>query len=132
MSKVTETLGSKTKTVLAVDDNDLNLKLFSKALAREGYRVLEARTAEECLELLKHEHPHVVLMDVKLPGMNGIEATRQMKSQPALAGIPVIVVTAYAMEEDRAKAFEAGCVEFLTKPFHLNELIEAVRRVVGA
>ena len=122
--------GTGPKTVLAVDDDDLNLKLFSKVLVREGYRVLEARTGEECLERLRGERPLVVLMDVKLPGMSGIEATRRMKADPALAGIPVIVVTAYSMQEDRARAFEAGCTEFITKPFRIRELVEAVQRCV--
>jgi two-component system cell cycle response regulator DivK len=130
-STVTVQSRPEPKTVLAVDDNELNLKLFSRVLVPHGYRVLEARTGEECLEILRKERPHVVLMDVKLPGMSGLDATRIMKTDPALAGIPVIVVTAYAMEEDRMKAFEAGCVEFMTKPFHVRELVDAVRRVAG-
>jgi two-component system cell cycle response regulator DivK len=132
VSKIVSDLqGARTKTVLAVDDSDLNLKLFSKALGRAGYRVLEARSGEECLTRARQERPHVVLMDVKLPGMSGIEATRQMKAEPGLAGIPVIVVTAFAMEEDRLRAFEAGCDEFMTKPFHIRELVEAVQRFAG-
>ena len=131
-AKMTDQSVPEAKTVLAVDDNELNLKLFSKALVRAGYRVIEARTGEECLARLRGERPAVVLMDVKLPGMDGIEATRRMKSDPALAGIPVIVVTAYAMQEDRDKAFDAGCAEFMTKPFHIRELVEAVHRFSGA
>jgi two-component system, cell cycle response regulator DivK len=128
---VTEQKAAEPGTILAVDDNELNLKLFSKALVRAGYRVLLARTGEECFELLKTERPGVILMDVKLPGMDGIEATRRLKADAALATIPVIVVTAYAMQEDRAKALDAGCVEFITKPFHIRDLLEAVRRVAG-
>jgi two-component system cell cycle response regulator DivK len=130
---MSEGQGTRTelKTVLAVDDNELNLKLFSRALVRAGYRVLEARTGEECLACLQRLRPDVVLMDVKLSGMSGIEATRRMKADPTLAGIPVIVVTAYAMQEDRIMAFDAGCVDFITKPFHIRELVEAVRRFAG-
>ena len=123
--------GAETKTVLAVDDNDVNLRLFTKILARAGYRVLEARTGEECLVLARQEHPQLILMDVKLPGMNGVEVTRKMKAEPGLAGIPVVVVTAYAMEEDRTRALEAGCAEFMTKPFHVQDLVETVRRIAG-
>jgi two-component system cell cycle response regulator DivK len=131
MSTVSRLPGAETKTVLAVDDNDVNLRLFAKILSRAGYRVLEARTGEECLVLARQEHPQLVLMDVKLPGMNGVEVTRKMKAEPGLAGIPVVVVTAYAMEEDKTRALEAGCAEFMTKPFHVQDLVETVRRIAG-
>jgi two-component system, cell cycle response regulator DivK len=119
------------KTVLSIDDNDVNLKLFSRIRVRAGYRVLEARTGEEGLALARKEQPHVVLMDVKRPGMDGFEATRQLKAEPLLAGMPVIIITAAAMVEDKAKAIEVGCNEFPSKPFHIQELVQTIRRTRG-
>jgi CheY-like chemotaxis protein len=119
------------KTILVVDDNDLNLKLFTVVLGRAGYRVLTAESGEEGLEIARREIPNAVLMDVKLPGIDGLEATRRMKADPALAPIPVVAVTAWAGEEDRQRALSAGCSQFVTKPVEMKELVQIVRQVTG-
>jgi two-component system cell cycle response regulator DivK len=123
--------GSGTKVVLVVDDNELNLKLVAVIMTRAGFRVLSAETAEEALEIARRELPHVVLMDIKLPAMDGLEATRLMKADPALSAIPVVAVTALARPEDRAAALSAGCVDFVTKPLDMKQLVRIVQRVTG-
>lgn len=118
-------------TVLVIDDEELNLKLVNRMLAGEGFRVLRAASAEEGLELLHQERPNVILMDIRLGGMDGLEATRRVKADPAFASIPVVVVSAYAMEEDLERASQAGCSGYIRKPFTKKELVEAVRKVAG-
>ncbi|HVO39159.1 MAG TPA: response regulator [Spirochaetia bacterium] len=118
------------KTVLVIDDDELNLKLVNLMLTSEGFRVLCAASAEEGLELLRQEKPTVVLMDIRLSGMSGLEATRRLKADHALSAIPVVAVSAYAMEEDIARASEAGCSGYLVKPFRRKELVEAIEKAV--
>jgi len=123
-------LGSlpKAKGILIIDDDDLNLKLISHVLTRAGFRVRIARSAEEGLTLLQEERPNLILMDLRLSGMDGLEATRRIKGNPSLASIPIVAVSAYAMEEDFSRAAEAGCSGYLTKPFEMKEILETVRR----
>jgi len=116
------------KTVLVIDDEEMNLKLLLHILTYEGFHVVCARSAEEGLELLRDLRPHLILMDVRLTGMDGLEATRKIKADPALAAIPVVAVSAYAMEDDRRKAAAAGCRAYLTKPFTRNEILDVARK----
>jgi two-component system, cell cycle response regulator DivK len=116
------------KTILVVDDEELNLKLLRYILTREGYRVISATSAEEGLELLKIDPPDLVLMDIRLAGMDGLEAARRIKLDPASAPIPIIAVSAYAMEEDFQKAARAGCDAYLAKPFTRREIVDMVRK----
>jgi len=117
------------KTVLVIDDEELNLKLVALMLAGEGFRVITSTSAEEGLELLRRETPNVILMDIRLGGMDGLEATRRIKADPTYASIPIIAVSAYAMEEDRVRAAHAGCSHYLTKPFSKKDLLETVKRL---
>jgi two-component system, cell cycle response regulator DivK len=117
------------KKVVVIEDNALNMKLFSRILAREGFHAVGAETAEEGLKLLKTVIPSLVLMDIRLPGMDGLQATRIIKADPATAGIPVIAVSAYAMEEDLRQAREAGCDAFVTKPIDMKNFVETVRKM---
>jgi CheY-like chemotaxis protein len=119
---------SESKRILVVDDNELNIKLFTKILVREGYQVIPAETAEKCFQLIRNEKPDLVLMDMKLPGMDGLEATRLIKADPATAGIPVVAVSAYAMEEDARRARDAGCDACVTKPIDMKLFVETVHR----
>lgn len=119
------------KVVLVVDDNDLNLKLISVIMNRAGFDVLTAATAEHALEIARSALPHLVLMDIKLPTMDGLEATRIMKADPVLAPIPVVALTAWARAEDRDRALAAGCAHFLTKPIDIRELVRVAQRVTG-
>jgi len=122
---------SRDRTILAVDDEKLNLKLLSKMLEPEGYRVLCASSAEEAWALLATVRPRLILMDIRLGGIDGLEATRHVRADPRFASIPVLGVSAYAMTEDVARARQAGCVGYLSKPFDRKELLKTVRDLIG-
>jgi two-component system cell cycle response regulator DivK len=110
-----------------VEDDELNLKLVTIILTRAGHRVVGAGSAELGLLLAYSEAPSLIIMDVKLPEMTGLEATRRLKTDPSVSGIPVRMLTAYAMQEDRAKAFACGCQDFITKPIDMKAFVTAVR-----
>ena len=113
--------------ILIVDDNVQNLKLARVILANEGYDVRTAADAEEALALLRTFRPHVILMDLQLPGMDGLQLTRQLKADRATRGIRIIALTAYAMKGDEEKAFAAGCDGYVSKPIDTERLPEIVR-----
>ncbi|MFU8855778.1 MAG: response regulator [Deferrisomatales bacterium] len=113
-------------TVLVVEDNEDNRALVVKVLTRQGYRVLEALSGEEALDLAAREHPDLVLMDLNLRGMSGFDATRRLKEDPELRGVPVVALTAYAMVGDRERALAAGCDGYLSKPVDVRRLPETV------
>lgn len=102
--------------ILIVDDNPTNLKLARVLLAGEGYVIRTANDAEEALLLLETFRPRLILMDVQLPGMDGLELTRRLKRDPAYRDVIILAFTAYAMKGDEEKAFAAGCDGYLTKP----------------
>ena len=104
------------RTILIIEDNPLNLELASDLLEVAGYIVLRADAAEEGLQLARASKPDLVLMDVSLPGMDGLAATAALKKDPATARIPVVALTAHAMKGDEEKAMSAGCAGYLTKP----------------
>ena len=107
--------------VLVVEDNALNRKLARNVLRARGHRVLEAATAEEALAILERESVDLVLMDLQLPGLDGLEATRRIQADPRSSGTPVVALTAHAFEEDEARARAAGCVGYITKPIRLAD-----------
>jgi CheY-like chemotaxis protein len=110
------------KSILIVDDNAQNLKLARVVLANEGFDVQTASNAEDALQLLRTITPRLILMDIQLPGMDGLELTRQLKADPATRAIRVIALTAYAMKGDDEKAFAAGCDGYITKPIDVERL----------
>jgi two-component system cell cycle response regulator DivK len=118
--------------ILLVEDNPVNRRLAVFLLRSQGYEVREATTAQEALEALEKERPDLILMDIQLPGMDGLEVTRKLKAQPATADIPVIAVTSYAMKGDREKALAAGCVGYVTKPIDKNIFIQEIAARLGA
>jgi CheY-like chemotaxis protein len=103
------------KKILLVEDNPVNRRLAVFLLRAHGYEVREATTAMEAFEILQTDQPDLIVMDIQLPGMDGLEITRKLKEQPATADIPVIAVTSYAMKGDREKALAAGCVGYKSK-----------------
>jgi len=117
-------------TVLIVEDNAKNLKLVRDILQVKGYATLEATTAEDGIRLALERKPDLVLMDIQLPGMNGIDALRVLRADPATAAIPVIAVTASVMQQDRKMITDAGFDAYVGKPISLNEFLDAVRRVL--
>src|SRR5438105_12733889 len=104
------------ETVLIVDDNLTNLKLARVLLISEGYDVVTASDADEAMEVLKQVHPQLILMDIQLPGMDGLQLTRRIKANPATANIVVVALTAYAMKGDETRALDAGCDGYIAKP----------------
>ena len=104
------------EVILVVEDNEVNRRLAEFLLRSRGYLVREATTASEAFDMLKTERPDLIVMDIQLPGMDGLEATRKLKQDPAMRDIPVIAVTSYAMAGDRERALAAGCIGFITKP----------------
>jgi CheY-like chemotaxis protein len=115
------------KSILIVDDNAQNLKLARVVLANEGFDVLTASNAEDALQLLRTVTPRLILMDIQLPGMDGLELTRQLKADPATGAVRIIALTAYAMKGDDEKAFAAGCDGYITKPIDVERLPIVVR-----
>lgn len=116
------------RMILVIDDSPANLKLIRVLLTAEGYEVLMAPDAESALTLLSTSRPQLILMDLQLPGMDGLALTRRLKSEPATRDIPIIAITAYAMKGDEDKAREAGCDGYITKPIDTRALPAVVAR----
>jgi len=115
-------------TILVVEDNPSNMKLATLVLAHAGHRVLQASTAAAGLELARCAGPDLILMDVQLPGMDGLEATRLLKGDPATRGIKVIALTAFAMRGDEERMLAAGCDGYIAKPIQYKEFLARVTR----
>jgi two-component system, cell cycle response regulator DivK len=117
--------------ILIVDDNVANLKLARLLLAGEGYDVRTADDAEVALDVLKSFSPSLILMDIQLPGMDGLELTRRLKADPITSSIVVIALTAYAMKGDEQRVFAAGCDGYITKPIDLDQVVQVVAQHLG-
>ena len=114
--------------ILIVDDNATNMKLVRILLASEGYDVRTAADAEEALNVLKEFYPRLILMDVQLPGIDGLELTRRLKSDPATRDITILGLTAYAMKGDKERIIAAGCDGYVPKPIDTRTLAQLVRK----
>ncbi len=113
--------------ILIVEDNDKNLKLVRDVLQVKGFSTLEAGTAEDGIQLAREHKPDLILMDIHLPGISGIEALKVLRAEAATAAIPVIAVTASVMQQDRKQITEAGFDAYVGKPINLKEFLDAVR-----
>ena len=118
--------------ILVVEDNPLNLELVSDLLEANGYAVRPAHTAEEAFLLVREFSPDLILMDVSLPGLDGLETTKALRAEPATRHLVIIALTAHAMEADRVKAVEAGCDDYETKPIDFNRLFAKIDRLLGS
>jgi CheY-like chemotaxis protein len=118
-------------TVLVVEDNALNLKLVRDVLGHAGYRVLEAGDAERGIAIAREHTPDLILMDIQLPGIDGVEALARLRRDEATAGIPVVALTALAMKEDRERFTEAGFDGYLEKPLSVPALSDQVAALIG-
>jgi CheY-like chemotaxis protein len=118
--------------LLLVEDNEMNSDMLSRRLIRRGYQVILAADGEDGVAAAKRELPDLILMDMSLPVMNGWDATRALKADPATRSIPVIALTAHAMSGDHAKALEAGCDDFDTKPIELPRLLTKIETLLKA
>lgn len=117
--------------ILLVEDNEMNRDMLSRRLTRNGFEVVVAVNGQEGVDLATSEMPDLILMDMSLPILDGWEATRQVKTNPATANIPVIALTAHAMAQDKADALAAGCDEFDTKPVELPRLMGKINALLG-
>ena len=118
----------KSKTVLIVEDNELNMKLFHDLLDAHGYDTLQTRDGMEALELARRHRPDLILMDIQLPEVSGLEVTKWLKEDEELAAIPVIAVTAFAMKGDEEKIREGGCEAYIAKPISVSDFLQTVRQ----
>jgi two-component system cell cycle response regulator DivK len=123
--------GAMAKTVLIVEDNDLNMKLFNDLLEAHGYATIQSKDGMEALKLARDHHPDLILMDIQLPEISGLEVTKWIKEDPDLKAIPVIAVTAFAMKGDEEKIRQGGCEAYLAKPISVQKFIEAVGRFLN-
>jgi two-component system cell cycle response regulator DivK len=119
------------KTVLIVEDNELNMKLFRDLLEAHGYQTSGTSNGFEALDLVRKLRPDLILMDIQLPQVSGLEVTRWIKDDPELRAIPVVAVTAFAMKGDEERIREGGCEAYLSKPISVGKFIETVRRFIG-
>ena len=122
---------SKAKTVLVVEDNDLNMKLFHDLLEAHGYRILQTKDGMEALKIARSQRPDLILMDIQLPEVSGLEVTKWLKEDEALRAIPVIAVTAFAMKGDEEKIREGGCEAYIAKPISVSDFLSTVERFLS-
>lgn len=115
------------KRILVIEDQEDNRRIVRDLLASAGYELIEAVTGEEGVTLAETQRPDLILMDIQLPGLDGYEATRRIKANPALHKIPIIAVTSYALSGDDVKALEAGCDAYVAKPYSPRELLAKIR-----
>ena len=121
-----------TNRVLIVEDNELNMKLFQDVLEASGFETLQARNGVDALTFAKAERPDLIVMDIQLPQMSGLEVTSRIKSDPDLKRIPIIAVTAFAMKGDEERIRAQGCEAYLSKPISIDRFLETVRRFLPA
>jgi len=119
------------KKVLVIEDNPDNMRLISYALERSGYEVIPAESGEEGVELAIRERPLFVVMDINLPGIDGLEATRRIRASKADGTIPIIAITSFAMYGDRDKVLEAGCTAYFEKPIDPLTIVDSIHAAIG-
>jgi CheY-like chemotaxis protein len=112
--------------ILVVDDNPVNLRLVTMLLEQEAYAVDSVEDAEQALELLVHTVPDLILMDIALPGMDGLTLTRKLKADTRFKSVPIIALTAFAMKGDDQKAYQAGCDDYITKPIDTRQFLQRI------
>ena len=119
------------KCVLIVEDNELNMKLFHDLLEAHGYATLQTKDGMEALKLAREHRPDLILMDIQLPEVSGLEVTKWIKEDEELKSIPIIAVTAFAMKGDEEKIREGGCEDYLAKPISVTKVLQAVQRFLN-
>ena len=119
------------KTVLVVEDNELNMKLFHDLLEASGYGTIQTRSGLEAIDLAREHHPDLILMDIQLPEVSGLEVTKWIKEDDDLRSIPIIAVTAFAMKGDEERIRQGGCEAYLSKPISVGKFLETVKAYLG-
>ncbi|MCH7796682.1 MAG: response regulator [Proteobacteria bacterium] len=128
MGVATKSTNGSAKTVLVVEDNELNMKLFHDLLEAHGYNILQTKDGMDALRLAREHKPDLILMDIQLPEVSGLEVTKWIKEDDDLKSIPVIAVTAFAMKGDEEKIREGGCEAYIAKPISVTNFLETVQR----
>ncbi len=124
------TPGASQPTILIVENEVSNRILIEKVLSTRGYRCVSASNGQEALNILDHEHVDLILTDLSMPVLDGYRTTQLIRERPALANVPIVAVTAYAMNDESEAAMRVGCTEYLTKPFKPRQLLEVVDRLL--
>ncbi len=119
------------KSVLIVEDNELNMKLFHDLLDAHGYGTIQTRNGLDAVSLAREHKPSLILMDIQLPEVSGLEVTRMLKEDDVLRDIPVVAVTAFAMKGDEERIRSGGCAAYISKPISVATFLETVRRFIG-
>jgi two-component system cell cycle response regulator DivK len=116
---------------MIVEDNELNMKLFNDLLEANGYQTIKTRNGLEALDLARQHHPDLILMDIQLPEVSGLEVTKWLKEDDELHAIPVIAVTAFAMKGDEERIRRGGCEAYISKPISVSKFVETVKSYIG-
>lgn len=119
------------KSVLIVEDNELNMKLFHDLLEAHGYRTLQTRNGFDAMDIARADHPDLIIMDIQLPEVSGLEVTKWLKEDEDLRKIPVIAVTAFAMKGDEERIRQGGCEAYISKPISVAKFLETVKSYLG-
>ncbi len=119
------------KTILVVEDNELNMKLFHDLLEAHGYNILQTKDGMEALRLAREHHPDLILMDIQLPEVSGLEVTKWIKEDEDLKSIPVIAITAFAMKGDEEKIRQGGCEAYIAKPISVTSFLQTVQKYLS-
>jgi CheY-like chemotaxis protein len=119
------------KHVLVVEDNPYSLELISELVQADGHRVTAVTSGDEALSRARADHPDLILMDIQLPGIDGLSVTRALKADPETMKIPIVGVSAHVLREDVKRAFEAGCIAYLPKPLDTRRFLDLVGRLLG-
>ena len=119
------------KTILIVEDNELNMKLFRDLLEAQGYQILQTRDGMQALDMARRERPDLIVMDIQLPQVSGLEVTKWIKADDDLKHIPIVAVTAFAMKGDEEKIREGGCEAYVAKPISVKAFLSTIEKFIG-
>jgi len=122
---------ARTKTVMIVEDNELNMKLFNDLLDAHGYSTLQTRSGKDALALARQHRPDLILMDIQLPEVSGLDVIRWIKNDNTVSKIPIIAVTAFAMKGDEERIRSGGCEAYISKPISVMSFMETIRQFIG-
>ncbi|MGM0422569.1 MAG: response regulator [Pseudomonadota bacterium] len=122
---------NKNKTVLIVEDNELNMKLFEDLLEAHGYETVQTNDGRKVMDMAREHMPDLIIMDIQLPEISGLDVTEMLKKDDALKAIPVIAVTAFAMKGDEEKIRQRGCEDYIAKPISVTEFINVIKKHLG-
>lgn len=120
-----------TNKILIVEDNELNMKLFHDLLEAHGFKTVQTNSGKEVMDLAREHHPDLILMDIQLPEVSGLDVTKWLKADDELKSIPVIAVTAFAMKGDEQKIRDGGCEDYISKPISVSDFMDTIKKYVG-